>query len=242
MRSLQHYKAMSLIVKMKLEDVYDVVCSKKFIHKLYLTADKQSIKKHNNGELIYFSRTYNYTDLHKIDGIAVPENLMSFIETNLQSIQITMDTEHKIIKHNDNGFIVKYTSILKKPEYVYSILKDTKIILYVQYTRNTNDPNMTVVHFNKKLLNANDEDDDCCIVDAGNDDVITHIYQQDTLEINPSLISISETFLGHNFVHDIVIPVINNIFNTSFSILQDVYTLRMIKYMSKKGIDIYKKK
>jgi hypothetical protein len=98
------------------------------------------------------------------------------------------------------------------------------------------------VHFNKKLVNANEQDDDEVIIDADNSDVISNIYQQDTLQINSSIVSISETLLGYNLVHDFVIPFINNIFNTSFGILKDVYILRFIKYMSKKNIEIYKKK
>lgn len=233
---------MSLIINMTLDQAYDMVCSRKFIHKLFLTADKSGIKKHDNGKRITFLRQYDHKDIKNIEGVEVPENFTTFIETNMTHLHIVMETEHQIIKHTDNCFIVKYTSILQKPEYVHSILGNTKIILYSQYTTNTNDPNMTVVHFNKKLLNSGEEDDDSCIINADNDDVITHIYQQDTLKIDKGLISISETLLGSNLVHDFIIPFINNVFNTTFNFIQEVYTSRMIKFMSKKNIDIYKKK
>ena len=233
---------MSLIVNMKLDQAYEMVCSRKFIHKLFLTDDKASIKKYDNGKRITFLRQYDHKDIKNIDGVEIPENFTEFIEKNMKHLHIIMHTEHQIIKHTDKCFIVKYTSILQKPEYIHSILGDTKIILYTQYTTNINDPNMTVIHFNKKLINAGDEDDDTCIIDADHDDVITHIYQQDTLKIDKSLISISETLLGHNLVHDFVIPFINNVFNTSFDFIQDVYTSRLIKFVTKKGIDIYKKK
>lgn len=233
---------MSLIVNMKLDQLYDIICSRKFIHKIYLTEDKTSIKKWDNGKRITFTRQYDHKDLKNIEAVEVPEDFSKFVENNMKHIHIIMSTEHKIIKHTEKCFIVKYTSILTKPEYVHSILGNTKIILYIQFTTNINDPNMTVVHFNKKLLNSADEDDDSCIIDADHDDVITHIYNQDTLKIDKGLISISETLLGHNLVHDFVIPFINNIFNTSFSFIQEVYTSRFIKIMSKKGIDIYKKK
>jgi hypothetical protein len=233
---------MSVIVNLPLNDVYDMVCSKKFISKIFLLEDKSSIKKYDNGRKITFSRPYDHKDLHKLDAVQVPDNFTSLIETNLQNVKIELDTEHNVIKHTENGFIVKYTSIIKKPDYVHHILKNTKIIMYAQFTVNTKDANMTVVHFNKKLVNANTEDDDSCIINAGQNDIITNIYQQDTLVINEGLISVSETLIGYNFVHDFIIPFINSIFNTTFSILQDIYTIRFIKFVSKKGIDVYKKK
>lgn len=233
---------MSLIINMNLEQAYEMVCSRKFIHKLFLTEDKSGIKKYDNGKKISFSRQYDHKDLKNLDNIEIPENFSTFIETNMKHINIVMGTEHEIIKHTDKCFIVKYTSTLQKPEYVSGILGNTKIILYTQYTTNTNDPTMTVLHFNKKLINSGDEDDDSCIINADHDDVITHIYQQDTLKIDKNLISISETLLGKNLVHDFIIPFINNIFNTSFELIQEVYTSRLIKFMTKKGIDMYKKK
>ncbi len=233
---------MSLMIHANISDIYDMVCSKKFISKIFAIEDKSSLKKYDGGKKFTFDRPYNYKDLYSIESIQVPDNFTSMIENNLQYVELMMHTEHQIIKHTDTAFIVKYTSILNKPDYIYGILKNTKIILYVQFTVNTRDPMMTVVHYNKKLLNAGEEDDDSLIIDASHNDIITNIYQQDTLRINESIINISETFLGHNFVHDFCIPFINNIFNTSFTILQDVYTLRMMKYMSKKNIEIYKKK
>lgn len=233
---------MSLMVHTDLENLYDIVCSRNFVHKIFLVQDKTSIKKHDNGRHINFHRIYNYNDLYNIENITVPDNFTSMIESNLKSVDIEMETNHQVIKKTDTSFIVKYTSILKKPEYVYGILGNTKIILYVQFSQNKKDKSMTVVHFNKKLVNANEQDDDEVIIDADNSDVISNIYQQDTLQINSSIVSISETLLGYNLVHDFVIPFINNIFNTSFGILKDVYILRFIKYMSKKNIEIYKKK
>jgi hypothetical protein len=230
------------MIHAKMSEIYEMVCSKKFIIKVFAIDDKNNIKKYENGKKITFDRPYNYKDLYAIESIKVPDNFTTMIENNLNNVELYMYTEHEIIKHTDTSFIVKYTSILKKPDYINAMLKNTKIILYVQFKTNTRDPNMTVVHYNKKLLNADEEDNDSLIIDASNNDIITNIYQQETLKINESIISISETFLGHNFVHDFCIPFINNIFNTSFSILQDVYTVRMMKYMSKKNIEIYKKK
>lgn len=233
---------MSLMLHLPLDNVYNIVCSRAFVAKIFLLPDKSSVKKHEGGKRINFHRIYNYKDLYNIENITVPDNFTSLIETNLQNIDLIMESEHKIIKKTDTSFVIKYTSILTKPDYLYSILGDTKIILYVQFTQNTKDKEMTVVHFNKKLVNANEPDDDDAIINAENHDVITNIYQQDTLQINSSILSLSETLLGYNFVHDFIIPFINNIFNTSFGILKDVYVVRFIKYMSKKNIEIYKKK
>ena len=233
---------MSLIIHQRLEDVYDLVCSKKFLKKIYLLDDNANFKKSDDGKKITFERMYSYKDLNKLEAVEVPDNFVSIIETNLQNIQLWMHSEHEIIKHTDKCFIVKYTSVLKKPEYVEKILRNTRIVLYVQFNTNINDSKMTVIHFNKKLVNTDEEDDDTCIMSADHTDIITNIYQQDTLNINPNIISLSETFLGNSLVHEFILPFIKSIFNTSFGILQDVYTLRFIKYVSKKGIDIYKKK
>jgi hypothetical protein len=233
---------MSLMVHAKLKDVYNIVCTRHFIYKIFLLQDKSGINKECN-ENILFKRTYNHNDLNMVsDMIEIPGNLMNIIQTNLHNIDIIFDSKHEIIKNTDTSFVVKYTSILKEPNYIYQILGETKIILYVQFTVNKNDHNMTVIHFNKKLVNAYESDDDSVIINAANNDIITNIYQQNTLQMNESIISLSEALLGHNFIHNFVIPTINSIFNMSFSVLQDVYTVRFIKYMSKKNIEIYKKK
>jgi hypothetical protein len=233
---------MSVIVSLPLNAVYDMVCSKKYISKIFLLEDKNVIKKYDNGKRITFNRPYDHRDLQKLDAVKVPDNFTSLIESNLANVKLEMETEHEVIKHTESCFIIKYTSILKKPDYVHHILGNTKIILYAQFTVNTKDHNMTVIHFNKKMVNANGIDDDSCILNTDHNDIISNVYQQDTLQINEGLVSVAETLLGYNFVHDFIIPFINSIFNTSFEILQDIYTMRLIKYVSKKGIDVYKKK
>jgi hypothetical protein len=233
---------MSLMVHAQLKDIYNIVCSRHFIYKIFMLQDKSVINKVNN-EHISYKRTYNHNDLNVVsDMIEIPDNFMDIIQTNLHNIDIIFDSLHEVIKNCDNSFVIKYTSILKEPGYIHQILGDTKIILYVQFTVNKNDPSMTIVHFNKKLVNAYDADDDSVIINASKNDIITNIYQQNTLHINESIVGLSEALLGHNFVHNCIIPTINSIFNMSFSILQDVYTVRFIKYMSKKNIELYKKK
>lgn len=233
---------MSLMVHAKLDDVYKLVCSRHFIYKIFQLADKSTIVKHSS-ENISFKRMYNHKDLDMVKGIVeIPSGIINIIESNLTNVNIIFDSTHEVIKHTDNIFIIKYISVLKEPSYIYQIIGNTKVILYVQFTINKNDPNMTVVHFNKKFVNALEQDDDSVILNASNSDIITNIYQQDKLHINDNLIRLSETILGHDLIQNIIIPTINGLFNTIFSILQDVYTIRFIKYMTKKGIEIYKKK
>jgi len=233
---------MSLMVHAKLKDVYDIVCSKHFIYKIFMIQDKSSVRKESDDK-IYYRRIYNHKDLNAVNNIIdIPDNFVNIIHTNLNNIDIAFDSCHEVIKNTDTNFVIKYTSILKEPTYIHQLMSSTKIILYVQFTTNKNDPNMTVIHFNKKLVNAEEPDDDEVIINASQNDIITNIYQQDTLRINENIIRFSETILGHGLVHDFIIPTINSVFNMSFSILQDVYTVRFIKYMAKKKIELYKKK
>lgn len=235
---------MSLIVNKPIDDIYNIVCSKHFIYKIYLLKDKDCIIEKNNDYI--FKRIYNYKDLDKIINIVnISENISNIVNNNLNNlnnINLLFETSHQIIKKNDREFIVKYTSIILEPSYISQILTNTKIILYVQFTKNTKDNNMTVIHFNKKLVNSDDKDDDSIFIDLNNNDIITNIYQQDKLNINDNLILLSETLFGQNMVQNMIIPTINTVFKTAFDVLQDVYTIRFIKYMSKKNIEIYKKK
>lgn len=233
---------MSLIVKTNIEKLYEFVCSKKCITKLFMIRDTDTIKKYDDGKKIVFQRVYNHTDLHLIKTIEIPKNVIELIENNLSKVEILLETTHEIIKQTDDCFIVKYSSVILKPEYLQTIVGKTKIILYVQFKVNTNNPNYTVIHYNKKLLNSNDVDDDSLIIDSSQNDIITNIYQQEKLHINENILALSEAILGHKFMHEFVLPMIDSLFVTAFSILQDVYSLRLIKYMSKKNIDVYKKK
>lgn len=234
---------MSLMVHVPLSEIYDMVSSKHFISKIFVLHDKHGVKKNDDGSKIVFTRIYNHKDLHSLNHVLeVPKNITNIIETNLSMINILFETTHEVIKKSDTSFIIKYTSILREPSYIYQILLDTKIILYAQFTVNKHDPNMTVIHFNKKLVNASDVDDDTLILNAESNDIITNIYQQDSLHINEHILHVTETFLGYKLVHEIILPTINTVFKTAFDVLQDIYILRFIKYVSKKGIEVYKKK
>ncbi len=235
---------MSLMIHANISNIYDIVCSKSFITKIYLLEDKSAIKKLDENKYL-FRRKYNHTDIKKLeDVVEIPEHINNLIQTNLSNFDVWMETTQQIIQKSDTSFIVKYSTILKEPDYIYKIIGDTKIILYVQFNINKNDENMTVVHFVKKLLNTYENDDDSMLLlDASQNDIITHVEQyNNTLKIDENIIRLSETFLGHNLVHNIIIPTINNIYDLSFSVLQDIYTKRLIKYMLRKKIDIYKKK
>lgn len=232
---------MSLMINLEIDKIHEIVCSKSFISKIYLIQDKSTIT--NKGKKIVFRRPYTSHDLDKLEGVIhIPENISNIIENKLKNVNIVMETEQEIIKHTDKCIIVKYSSVLKEPEYINKIVGNIKIILYVQFQINKNNNKMCVVHFSKKLLNNGDIDDDSVIIDTSCNDIITNKYQQKDLKINENIINLTEQFLGHSMVHDIIIPTINNVYHSSFDAMQDIYISRFIKYMSKKNIDIYKKK
>jgi len=89
---------MSLIVHSKLDELYQHICSKKFISKIFLLENKNNIQKMDNGKKILFNRIYNYKDLHNIETISVPDNVTSLIETNMQNIQIIMEKRKEYLK------------------------------------------------------------------------------------------------------------------------------------------------
>lgn len=234
---------MSLMINANIDDLYQIICSKKFIYKIYLLEDKSHIKKINEHTYI-FKRKYNHKDINQIkDIVSVPEHIINLINTNLSAFDIGMETKQEVIQKKDDSFIIKYTSVMKEPDYIYKLLGNTKIILYVQFNINKKDKNLTVVHFNKKFLNAYEDEDDSNIINTSDNDIITHVEQQNNkLHIDENIIKITETFLGHHFVHNIIIPTINNIYDLSFMVLQDIYIKRLTKYMLKNNIEVYKKK
>lgn len=229
---------MSLIIKGNIDDIYGFVCSRQYICKLFAIKDKSSIRKTHSGKFLEFSRVYDSQDLKIIENLKIPE----MIGNKLDSYNITMETEHHIIKHTPTSFIVKYSSILKKPEYLYGMIGDAKIILYVQFTVNPLDKEMIVVHFNEKMVNANEVDDDELILNTSTNDVISNIYQRGKLVFNENIIQLSETIFGTQMLQDVILPFIDTVYNTVFNVMKDVYIKRLMKFISKKGLEIYKKK
>lgn len=230
---------MSLLIHANINDIKSIVCSKAFIAKMYLLENKNDIKRVKGTERIEFRRTYSHNDIENIKQL--PPNISSIIHANLSSIEIVMHTTHEVIKHTESNLVIKYTSILAEPEYVCSILGRTKIILYVQFSKNRNDENLSVVSFIKKIVNQNDTDDDTAVLDAGNNDIVSNVFQDNVLKIDANIIGFAEMFIGHDVLHSFLLPTVNNVFNTTFDAIQDIYTKRFIKYMTKKKIDIYKK-
>lgn len=229
---------MTLLVHIDIKKIQDIVCSKNFLYKIYLLEDKNNIQKIENG--YKFTRKYNHNDINKIENI--PNNISQLIHSNLSNIEIRMETLHETLKSTDNCLIVKYSSILIEPDYINKILGNTKIILYVHFSKHKTDDDKCIVHFHKKIVNANEEDDDNMILDYNNNNVISNIFQENLLKIDSNILSLSEMFLGHDTLHNFILPTINNIFNTAFDAIQDIYIKRFIKYLSKKNIEVYRKK
>lgn len=239
---------MSLIIDIGLDDFKTFLTSTKFLSKIFKT-DKNLIRKDKENDIIVFKQEFNYDIVSehckKLYGNKktiyndIPDLLVNYIKT----IKIFTETSSKIIKETDDTIIVKYTTVLKEPEYFLTVVgENTKIILYAQFSKNKNNLSHTNVHLNKKFLNSNDIDDDEIIIDSDNNDIITNIYQQDKLNINSNILMLSESFLGKEFVNNVALPILNNIFNGLFDYIQEIYIEELSKFLTKKNITIYSKK
>lgn len=239
---------MSLIIDIELDNFKTFLTSKKFLSKMF-GADKNMINKNKDNDTIVFKQEFNYDVVtehcKKLYGDKntiyndMPELLVNYIKT----IKIFTETVCKFIKETDDMIIVKYTTVLKEPEYFLTVVgENTKIILYAQFSKNKNNPSHTNVHLNKKFLNSNDIDNDDVIIDSNNNDIITNIYQQEELNINGNILMLSESFLGKEFVNNVALPIINNIFNSLFDYIQETYIGELGKFLTKKKITIYSKK
>lgn len=233
---------MSIIVDATLDTLYENVCSKIFAKKIFSLKDKESIKKYNNGEKMTFDRIYNVQELDSIEDLTIPNDITQMIESNLGHINVIFSTTQEVIHKASDRFIIKYTSILTKPEFIYSIVGEAKMVLYVQFAKNKNDPDKVTIHWNKKFINVNTEDDDSIIINKSNTDIINNLGEPDKLIINESLVKLSETFLGKELVQECILPYINKLFNDALAVIENVYLHRLIDFMSKKSIKVYKKK
>lgn len=229
---------MSLIIKGNLDNIYGLACSRQFISKLFVIKDKSCIKKLQSGKIMEFYRIYDSQDLKSIEDMKIP----AIISNQLESYTVTMETTHEIIQHTPTSFIVKYRSILKKPEYLYSMIGDAKIVLYVQFSVNPTDQDLVVVHFNEKMVNANEVDNDDLILNASSNDVISNIYQRDKLIFNDGIIQLSETIFGKQMLNEVILPFVNAVYSAVFNVVKEIYMKRLMKFISKKGLEIYKKK
>jgi hypothetical protein len=237
---------MSLIIDIELDSFKTFLTSKKFLSKLF-SVDKSVIKREN--DTIAFKQEFNYDVVtehckkfyknKKTIYSDMPDLLVNYIKT----IKIFTETSSKIIKETSDTIIVKYTTQLREPEYFLTVVgESTKVILYAQFSKNKNNPAHTNVHLNKKFLNSSDIDNDDIIIDSANNDIITNIYQQDKLNINSNILMLSESFLGQEFVNNVALPILNNIFNSLFEYIQEIYIDELSKFLTKKNITIYSKK
>lgn len=233
---------MSLIVDTTLDYLYENVCSRNFIKKIFMMNEDDIIKKYNNGEKMVFDRIYNIHELDNIENLVIPDDITKMIESNLGHINVIFSTTHNIIYKDADKFIVKYVSILTKPEFVYTIVGEPKLVLYVQFSKNLNDPNKITIHWNKKFLNVGDDYNDNLILNKHQLDVMNNLNEQNKLIINESLVKLSETFLGKELVQECIIPYINKLFNDALEVIEQTYIQRLIDFLSKKHLKVYKKK
>ena len=134
---------MSLIIESSLDTLYQVVSSKSFVKAIFSMKDKEGIKKSCDGNKMVFDRLYNVKELENVDelkDIQIPENITTMMEKHLGHINIIFSTTQEIIHSDDNGFLIKYTSILTQPEFIYTIVGSARLILYVRMSVNKNDP------------------------------------------------------------------------------------------------------
>lgn len=230
---------MSLLIHASIDDIHKMVCTKGFLTKMYLLKDKNEVKRIKDTESMKFKRRYTHDDIENIQQL--PPNISSIIHTNLSSIEILMETIHEVLVRTADTLVIKYTSVLAEPEYVRNILGNTKIILYVRFSKNRNDENLSIVSFIKKIVNANDIDDDSAVIDSNNNDIVSNVFQDNVLKIDSNIVGFVEMFTGHDVMHTFILPTVNNIFNTTFDAIQEIYTKRFVKYVTKKKIEIYKK-
>jgi len=236
---------MSIIVETSLDTLYQNVCSKKFIKNLFSMKDKESIKKYHDGKKMVFDRLYNVKELDDIDElkhIKIPEEMTNMLEKHLGHIDIIFSTTHEVIKHDDECIILKYTSILTKPEFIYTIVGSAKLILYVKMLKNKNDASKITIHSIKRFVNVNTIVDDNLILNTENNNILNNIYEDEKLQINESLIKMSETLLGKELVQECIIPYINKLFSDAITVIQNTYMAKLMRYLSHKDIKIYKKK
>jgi len=228
----------SLIVKENIDNIYNTICSRNFV-KYIFDIDKSVIVKETD-ENIKFERVFTSKDLVELENLRLP----SFIGDRFDGFCCTFETFHKILRYDSSSIVVKYTSVLRKPDYLYNLLGETKIILYVTFNVNKKDTSYTTVNINRKLLNSysNIEDDDTLILDNTSNDILTNIYQQDKIVLQDNIVSLSESLFGKDIFHNVIMVFINTLYNAIFDIIQDTYVHKFIKFFSKKQIEVYKKK
>jgi len=235
---------MSIIINSDIETLYETFTSRNFISKIFSIDNKENIKKKQNGKHMVYQRVYTSKDIQEENEIKLPENFANVLGNKaMENINITFETTHNVIHHDDKSFVVKYTSILKKPEYIYSITGDCKIMIYACLSKNPKDENLIVVNIFKKFVNLHEECDDTPYISFLKNDVFSNVFEQNKgVFIPENIVKLSEAIFGATMFNEIVLPFVNNLFDVSLETIHDVYVSRLIKYFSRKNIEIYKKK
>ena len=235
---------MSIIINSDIETLYETFTSRNFISKIFSIDNKENIKKKQNGKHMVFQRVYTSKDIQEENEIKLPENFANVLGNKaMENINITFETTHNVIHRDDKSFVVKYMSILKKPEYIYSITGDCEIMIYACLSKNPKDDNLIVVNIFKKFVNLHEECDDTPYISFLSNDVFSNVFEQNKgVFIPENIVKLSEAIFGTTMFNEIVLPFVNNLFDVSLETIHDVYVSRLIKYFSRKNIEIYKKK
>ena len=235
---------MSIIIKSDLESLYETFTSRNFVSKIFCIENKDDIKKKSNGKHMIFQRIYTSEDVKAENEIKLPDNIANLLgNKSLESINLGFETYHDVIHHDKKSFVVRYTNILKKPEYIYSITGDCKVLIYACLSINPKDENLIIVNIFKKFVNLYEEHDDSPYVSFSTNDVLSNVFEQNNkIFIPENITKLSEAIFGATMFNEFVLPFVNNLFDTSLQTIHDVYVSRLIKFFSKRKIEIYKKK
>lgn len=226
---------MSLIIKADINEIFKTMSSRSFVGKVFIC--KKSDVQHD-GDTMFFDTIFTSSHLHAIEGMKLP----AFFGDRFDGYTVSLVTTHYVIKHTEDCFIIKYTSVLKETDILYKLIGKTMIVLYVSMHINPLDNSLLTCHINRKLLHNNSEDDDSLILNTSANDIMNNIYQHDKVKINENIVNVTETLFGKDIVQNSILPFINSLYNTLFDIIIDQYKVQFVKYLTKKHIEVYKKK
>lgn len=226
---------MSLIIKADINDIFKSMTSRSFVSKVFM-CNKSEV--HRQGDIMFFDTTFTGADLHAIESIKLP----AFFGDRFEQYQVSFVTTHYVIKHTEDSFIVKYTSIPKESDMIYKLIGKTTIVLYISIHVNPLDNSLLTCHINRKLIRYDESDDDSLILNISTNDIMNNIFEYDSVKINENIVNVTETLFGKNIVQNSIIPFINSLYNALFDLIIEQYKVQFIKYCAKKNIEIYKKR
>ncbi len=231
---------MSLLIKSNIHNLKKIGTSNKFIKYIFSLPDYNGIDRQdsdNDNNIIYINKKYDVNDIDNYSNIS--DTMKKNIKNNLSHIEVFLSIKQEIIKYNENTLILKYTINITKPEYIKSIISDTKVIYYAKFTLSEKEPDYVLLNYSKKFLNNDCQDNDEFILNESNN-IISNMYDEENkIEFNKMLISLAITVFGEELINNIAIPFIHNLFD---ELIKSVLNVRLKKYLVKKNYDIYKKK